>query len=204
MIFLASRRWRRSGMTLVEMLVVIAIMAVLMALSLPSFTSISESNNLSIGGQLLSDQIRLGTQIASAQNQILEVRLIKRASIPGAPPTYCALQLWTTASTGTMVPAGKITFLPQNIAISENAAFSPLLSLPNLGTGTLPGGSPANSPYVSFKIHPCGYFEPVTAKDAQLYVTLVQKRFSAAASLPANYVMVQISPYTCSPTLYRP
>jgi len=203
---LSARLYRRKAMTLLELLLVMAIMGTLLTLSTPMITSISESNNLTNAGQILSDQIRLGTQIASSRNKVIEVRLLKVSQITTSSANYRGIQLWMSDSNGAMKAIDKMVSFPTGIVISESPNFSPLLTMSGISSGTISYGNATNNSYVAFKIHPSGFFEPVpddTTK-SQLYVTLLNNRFTAASSLPFNYVTVQISPYTCATTIYRP
>lgn len=205
---MTSAHWhqRRCAATLMELLVVIAIIAMIAGFSIPKLASISESSNLTAAGQILSDQIKLAAQTASSRNEIVEVRLIKATPSMGGSTAYSSLQIWNPDSTGTLRPMEKIVALPQGIVISENPGFSPLLTLPHISKGTLSGGAASASTYTAFKIHPSGFFEPAPdfASPSQLYLTLLGSRYSSAASLPPNYVTLQISPYTCGITIYRP
>ena len=193
-------------MTLLEMMLVVSIMVILMTFTTPLFTSISESSNLTTAGQILSDQIKLAAQIASSRNQVAEVRLIKLNQTSENTASFRAVQLWMPALSGSMSPVDKITLLPQGIVISESSNLSPLLTLPRIGKGTLSSGAAKNSTYVAFIVHPSGYFEPAPddPDKSHLYITLLSSRYIAASSTPVNYVTVQISPYTCSTTIYRP
>ena len=192
------------GFTLIELLVVVAIMSILASLSVPLLRSLSESSGLTSAGQTLSDQIKLAVQTASSRGQVVEVRLIQVARIPGGTH-YRAVQLWTANTAGTMAPAEKMALFAGGIAINESPQLSPLLGLAGIpgGTFTQAGASLA---YVAFRVHPSGFFEPepdATSK-SHLYVTLLPDRLASASAAPANYLTVQVSPYTCAPAIYRP
>ena len=200
------RRLRARAFTLIELLVVVGIMGLLMALSVPMVASVSESSNLTAAGQTLADQIRLAVQISASRNEVVEVRLVKLSRPAGSAARYRAVQLWTANASGTMVPQEKISLFPGSIAINESPQLSPLLTLPNIQSGTFAQGGASGIPYVAFRVHPSGYFEPepAAATKSHLYVTLLPDRLVAAAAAPPNYLTVQVSPYTCAPAIYRP
>lgn len=190
------------GFSLLELLAVVSVTLVLIAVSAPPLASLLESNNLSSSGQMIADQFTLARQLASVRNQAMEVRLIKL----GEPPRYKAVQIWTASASGGMEAVGKMAKLPESIAISENADLSPLLAIPNMGTGTLHSGAASGKPYTAFKIHPSGYLEPVpnAANRSKCHLTVLSARFATADTAPANYIALQLNPDTGNTSIYRP
>lgn len=189
------------GFSLVELLVVTAVMGILMAMLVPSVTSLLRSSNLTLAGQAVSDQINLARQMASTRSSTMEVRLIK---LPDRNPAgFHAVQVWGTASDGTLKPVGRFSRLPESIFISDNTqTFSPMLSLLT-NTSTLPGGPAGNAPYVSFRIRPTGTVVPsFSGSDkADLYLTLMAEQAGANTN---NIITVQLNPDTAATTIYRP
>ena len=210
--FTAPGPRKSAAFTLVEMLVVVAIMAVLMGLLMPAMTSMLAGTNLAQGGKELADQVALARQIASTRNCTIELRLIKLASLNAQG--YSALQLWMSSPTasGSMAPAGKAVTLPQAVAISEDKTqLSKMLGFLTV-SGTMPaGGAVANAPYVSFSIRPSGAVVPVVSgttngfpSRSSLFLTVVPARFAAATTPPPNFTTVQLNPDTGSVLLFRP
>lgn len=199
----AIRNPRPFAFTLVELLVVISIIAIMMALVVPAVTSLLASSNLSQGGRIVADQISLARQIASTRNCTTEVRLIE---LSGTGQGYNGLQIWVSGTGNSTIPAGKIVPLPQAIAISENKTnLSKMLSY--LTSGTMPSGVAAGASYVSFSLRPSGEVVPVLggASDrSSLYLTVVPARLAASATLPPNFVTIQLNPDNGSPLLFRP
>ncbi|MBE7157614.1 MAG: Verru_Chthon cassette protein D, partial [Rhodospirillales bacterium] len=148
---------RRSGFTLVELLMVMTVLGVLLALTVPLTRSLYESSNLTLSGQTVGDTLVLARQFATSQNQPVEVRFIKaNAGLNG----YSVVQLWqNAAATGNPVPLDKAVALPSNIEISANATLSPMLNPAGLAgaASTMPTGNPqAGKSYVSFTVRPNG------------------------------------------------
>lgn len=188
----------RKAFSLVELLVVVAIMGVLIAVAFPAMTSLMQSNDLTRSGQMLADQVNLARQIASAQNTVVELRLIQ---LPGRTG-YTGIQLWKADSTGALKPVRNIASLPSPMAISPNPAHSGAIS--ELPTGSMPTGTSASSaPYVALQVRPTGFVTPILDMDA-LFFTVMRDTLTANSSLPPNYFMLQINPLTGAPLVYRP
>lgn len=186
---------RPRGFSLVELLVVIAVIGLLAVITVPALTSVMQSSDLTRGGQLVADQVNLARQTASSRNQVIELRLIKIAGRKG----YAATQLWRADDSGQMSPARRIVNLPQSVTIPDNTLSPAIASLPT-GSMTLGGASVS---YCALQIRPSGEVTPIVdMKD--LVFTIVPEVFAGNTSLPANYFLVQINPVTGTPLVYRP
>lgn len=188
----------KSGFSLVELLVVVAIMGVLIAVALPAMTSLMQSSDLTRAGQMLTDQVNLARQIASAQNTVVEVRLIQ---LPGRTG-YTGIQLWKADSAGDLKAVKNVITLPQPMTISANPAHSAAIS--SLPTGSMPNGSSvANASYAALQIRPSGFVTPILEMDS-LFFTVMRDTLTTDSQLPPNYFMLQINPLTGAPLVYRP
>lgn len=85
---------RTRGFSLLELLVVMAVIATLMALAAPAVTAINRGTHLTAGGNLLVDNLKLARQTAIAQNKPVEVRFYELPGEAGNPPAYRGLQLF--------------------------------------------------------------------------------------------------------------
>jgi uncharacterized protein (TIGR02596 family) len=188
----------RTGFSIIELLVVVAILGVLMVLTLPAVSSIMQSSDLTRAGQMLADQVNLARQMASAQSAVTEIRLIE---LPGRTG-YTGIQIWKADSAGTLKAARPLARLPQAVAISRNPAHSAAIG--SLVESKMPAESPvANADYVSVQIRPSGFVTPVMGMNS-LFFTVMSESKTADSSLPANYFMLQINPLTGAPLVYRP
>lgn len=190
---------RISAFSLVELLAVVGIMGILFALTVPAVSSMMESNNLAQAGQTLADQVSLARQIASARNQTVEIRLIKR---PASSPGYNAVQLWSAQGAAGLKAVSKITQFPKGTLIAgDTSKLSQALA--QFTTDTLPDPAGGTLPFASFQVRPSGVVTPTLTMNT-LFLTVVAAKNAAATDFPANYVMVQVNPLTGTPVIFRP
>jgi len=198
---------RKGGFTLLELITVMAIMALLVGLTIPAMISLQQSENLTSAGKIVSDQINLARQLASTNNRTIQLRLIQ---MPGVTSGYNAIQLWRENLTGTSVTPVPVAFsrlvlLPQTVVApySSSAGLSELLTTSSLVTGTMQVSSAANAPYIAFEISPAGVVTP-SLNMTNSYLTVIAANNASSGTVPANYVSVQIDPLTATPLVYRP
>jgi len=197
-----SRRYR--SFSLVELLVVMGILAILMAVTIPAISSVVESNNMNRAGQQVADEINLAKQLSSSRNTTIEMRIFK---LSGASSGYTQLQLGTNSSTGLWVPLTRLSILPQKTAISENTTLSSAFSTNTAPTMTNTGPT-LNATYYPFEFRPTGIMTPVLSI-TNYCLAIVPARYAATtySTLTApikNYAIVQINPLTSTPLVYRP
>ena len=133
--------------TLVEMLAVMGIMAVLLALIVPAATNIIKGNDMTQGGQDLSNQLALARQQALTLNHPVEVRFYQYADPSragesvGNPSTwkFRAMQTFVISEAGTAAALGKVDHFPLTFFIDSGATLSPIIS--NAHPAGTPGGN---------------------------------------------------------------
>lgn len=206
---------RSSAFSLVELLIVIAIMVTLAVLATSGLNHISRSSKLANTAQRLGDQISLARQTAVARNLPVEVRLYK---LPEFDSTTGGASLWRGAQIfimdgTTVVPASRLLLFPNRVIISENAAVSPLLENSSTGLGAeitptsnVGAFSTGNVRYKSFTIRPNGTLAANNGiPDLNWFFTLHQENDPKPDGLkPANFVTIQINPVTSKVTILRP
>jgi uncharacterized protein (TIGR02596 family) len=128
--------------SLVEMLVVMTIIGIVVAITVPAFTGMGKAQALTGAGNNLLDQFALARQTAVAQNRSVEMRFYKRLEHPAQPEASAnprrfrsfrtlAYEEPVRDSAGKMVsvPIALATMqeLPTGIVISEEQTFSTLI-----------------------------------------------------------------------------
>lgn len=123
---------KRSAFSLVEMLVVIAIIGIIGAFAVPAVKSMLKGSGLNAGANMLSDEVALARQHALTKSRIVEFRFYRFADpeVPGetvASTTswqFRAFQFFEIADTGDILPAGKFKRLPDGIVMNKGYAGS--------------------------------------------------------------------------------
>lgn len=187
---------RKHGFSLVELMVAVAIIALLAGLAISAFNSVVISMNLNRTGQMVGDQIALARQEAVSRNTDVEVRFVA-----GNDDTskYTSFQTWRLDAAGENAkPITKFEEFPLPIVI--NGELSPLLTKSNR-SGTANFSSLRNQSYKAVCFRPNGRLDTSLGLD-EAYLT-IQTR-NANVSSPDNYFTIQINPLTGRVSYYRP
>lgn len=188
---------KRAAFSLVELMVVIAIMLLLAAFTVPAFNSLTMGSNLNRAGQLVADQISSARQTAVTRNRETQVWFYESAG--GMNPGWRGMQVWRvdqTASGVTNVPASRVFLFPEGVGIeplespllTADASISGSFTLPSLGTVN----------YAGFRFRASGGTD-VSVNATNNYVTLRQ-----AWGAGSNYYTVQVNPITGKASVFRP
>ena len=224
---------RRAGFSLVELLVVMAIMAILLTLGGPSILGVFKGSALNQGGEMVQDALNSYRQVALANNYPVEVRFYSYAdpSIPSDNGTshYHAIQGFALTSsqvtggniTYTRVPISKPLRLPASVIIDSGKSLSQLIFTCSSGAGgNAPGRASATSSdtplpgvgrtytytYFQFKADGSTNFS-VGGNGAWIYYLTVHASSSGDPSTVAknpNYYTVQVDPLNGRLYTYRP
>ena len=187
---------RQSGFSLVELLVVVAIIALLAALAVPAFNQVVEGTKLSTAGSLLESQLSLARQVAVSRKQRVEVRFYK---FSGA---YRAMQLFIQQADGRYVPLEKVARFPETFVIHAST-YSPLLN--QCASVNRPPSLAAIGDYeaVQFQFSPSGIASLAALQDGKdPFLTLCKETLTDPKA--GNFYTVQLDPYTGKLTSYRP
>jgi uncharacterized protein (TIGR02596 family) len=207
--------------TLVEMLVVLAIIGILTVISVPAITSVVRSSGLTTGGASVMSEIDLARQTAMARNCQVEFRFYKLpdsgAPAGSSPTVYRAFQIFSLDDDGSQTNAvTKVVFLPANIIITNSDTLSSLLPStpsdpPYAVSGSAAGNplgpySPPSYSYMDFHFRANGSTDLNPDSASTWFVTLVNEHDSSSGAngLPANFFTIQVDPLTGRARSFRP
>jgi len=201
----------RSGFTLVEMLAVLAIMALLMALVGPPLLSSLRAARLTQATQMVLDQFSMARQVATSKNRVVEVRFYRLTS-PDAglsDPAVCALQSFELQDDGSATPVGKVSWLPGGVICDSGATLSPVLAAGRAKQWTsadpqvrLPRVNTQYSAW-AIRLRPDGSTD-LPAGSSWFLTLHTGSDGDNLDTLPSNFSLVQFDPWTGLSLLYRP
>lgn len=139
----------RRGFSLIEMLVVIAIVAMLLALATPALTRTMQASRLSAAGEAMMGSVAEAQQAALSSNSPVEMRFFSFMEDVDQAPVYHAYQLFkitqTSQGTGgsatlkeTLVPLGNLIRLPEGIVIPVDSSLTGIFTVNGSSSSGLP------------------------------------------------------------------
>jgi uncharacterized protein (TIGR02596 family) len=223
-LFKPTAGFRERGFTLIEMLVVITLIAIMGAVTVPSVNKIMVGSKLTQSAQLVIDQFSIARQIALTRNHAVEVRIYRfgDAETPGedkSVPTsgrYRAIQLFEITDSGAATALGDAVRLAPSMFFDSGNTLSTLIgsaaSSPAVPTLTASGSQTVSVSMVgntydssTFRFNADGSTNLDVTK--LWFLTLHNRNDQDAQSTPpANFFTLQIEPsnghiYTFRPSL---
>ena len=126
---------RRSAFSLVELLIVVAIIGVIAGFGVPALSGVLRGSALSQASSQLTDSLSLARQHAITKNRIVEVRFYRFGDpeVPGESASdplkgqFRAFQYFEISDSGVIIPVGKYQRLPDTIVMNPGPKLSTLL-----------------------------------------------------------------------------
>jgi uncharacterized protein (TIGR02596 family) len=218
---------RRPGFTLVEVLIVLALIAMLLFMIVPGLKDVFRGSKLTGTADQIMGDLNLARQTAIKESVPVEVRFYKFRN-PDArnEERFAAYQCFrlaqdlNTPSDYTTKRIAKPIFekvktISQGVALVEAEQWSTLVSDEEMKQdrervrGLVPGERDTEANYFSFIITPEGETNLDHSGAKQWYITLVtesdyQAAPDPAAMKPSNFITLQIDPYTANVRRYQP
>jgi uncharacterized protein (TIGR02596 family) len=194
---------------LVELLAVMAIIALLIVSSLPAIGQMLRGSRLTSSGQALVDELNLARQTALTRNLAVEVRFYQLPDYDqpvgtSIPSVYRAAQSFLVEG-DKRTAHGKPVLFSAPVIISTGAAESSFLASPNRPERDATSSDPAvssfdrNYRYRSFQFTPGGATDLTRAED---FLTLILQHDKPLAE-GANFFTLQIDPANGSVRSFR-
>jgi uncharacterized protein (TIGR02596 family) len=209
---------RKSGFSLVELLMVLAIVALISALVIPAATSTMMGSRLSGAANQVLSTLTSARQTAIVHNRTVEVRFYQFGDpeTPGENPAkpetgrYRATQTFEYDEHGAALPVTQVERLPDGIVLDSNIKLSTIFDPQQAKTFTPPLDAPAVLPRGVGTNYACSAFQFTPSGSTKLgfgnwFVTL--HRLTDGDNLaapPSNYASVQVEAISGAVKIYRP
>jgi len=210
----------QAGFSLVEMIIVIAIIALIATFITPAAASLLKGSQLAQAGLMVNDQLALARQTALSKNRLIEVRFYRCGDpeIPGENVTsatrgkYRGMQLFQIEEDGSANPIAEAIRLPVAMIMDSSSTLSTILN-----QTARPVGKSATAPalprvgdvydYSFFRFRPNGSTDLLDPANptAPWFVTIhALTDGDARNSAPPNFYTIQIDAFNGNIRTFRP
>lgn len=199
-----------SGFTLIELMLVIAIVSILLALSVASVRDMMRSTNLTSSSTTVVDTFNLARQKALSSNLPVEVRLFcvppKEGSTVSGSAAFRAIGIYQINENGPQL-INKLIYLHGNAEMAASEKFGTLLFHAASKQAALPALS-GSFEYRSFQYRPDGSTDlnllPPSGDDTWHVMIYNADRPPTDSTPPANYVSIQVDPVSGRTETFQP
>jgi uncharacterized protein (TIGR02596 family) len=210
----------QGGFSLVEMIIVIAIIALIATFITPAAASLLKGSQLGQAGLMVNDQLALARQTALSKNRLIEVRFYRCGDpeIPGENVTnaangkYRGMQLFQIEEDGSANPIAEAIRLPVAMIMDSSSVFSTILNQTARPVGKSPT-APAIPrvgdiyDYSFFRFRPNGSTDLLDPANptAPWFVTIHALTDGDARNVaPPNFYTIQIDAFNGNIRTFRP
>jgi Tfp pilus assembly protein PilE len=193
----------------VEILCVVALVAIMSALALPAYESIRRNAALTKAGNELADAFALARQKASSQNTFTCLVLVTNAASSGLEEQALTV-LEYEALSAAWKPAIAWLCLPQEVSVADLSDGSERVNARQAATGLAPmdlrraGASLSPEDCAMVLLHPEGGLAGNAAAPRRFSARLATDPAPAGGELPPNYYDVIVSADSAALRILRP
>ncbi len=198
--------------SLVELLVVMAVMLILLGIVAPAINSLGSSTRITNTAAAISDRLNQARTAAIVKNRHVEVRFYKLAGDNSQSDQFRATQSFELDDLELSQPRAlsKVLRLPTGTVFHPDTQYSALLDASSdIDSGVAEVAGNADTPFFSFRFKPDGSTDLNPAgpnsgtPPPTWYVTIVEEK-SLLGGLPQNYATILIAPDTGEVSVVRP
>ncbi len=191
------------GFSLVELLVVMAIIGLLMSFASMAVTSVLNGTNLERAGSTVADAIKLARQEAVSKNRETQLAFFELPADASGPQGLRGVEIWRIDDTINGQVTNRVTRLqrlPTQMMISTNSVLSTLLNSSYVITGTTNAGGVGNVNYKAIRFRANGML--AGASGSTNFITVQSARSTGIP--PQDYFTILVNPLTGKVTTIRP
>jgi uncharacterized protein (TIGR02596 family) len=186
-----------TAFSLIELLVVMAIIIMLTVITLPSMRSISSGTNLTGAAEDMAAVVNLARQRAGTFNRQVAIRFFRDTS----SKPFTSYQLWEqkdSANPDSWTSIERVRHLPTGVVVTNSATYSPILEVATY-QGTTNGMS-----FSDILFLPSGSIVAQTNATVTLVQAVGPATTGVVSGLPPNFATIAIESMNARPMIYRP
>jgi len=190
--------------TLVEMIMVVALAALIIAMAVPGFTGVVNSMEINTAVDQITGELRKARQMAMTQNRAVEIRFFQFTddTMIDGEPTIRMYQSWRQEGDGMLRPMANLQRLPRAIVVSADPTLTKLgapITLSEADREVAPS-LPSEGTYLPVRFQPDG--STAFTRGEVWHLTI--KEAARTENPPTNFTTFVIEPLTGAVKLYRP
>lgn len=200
---------KKNGFSLTEILVCMAIIALMAVVAAPMTTTLLNANKLNQSLQIIDENLSIARQTAISHNRAVEIRFYNYSdpSTPSSASAYRAVQIFEVTQSDQLTPLNKVRFLPQSIVIDSTVSISSMLDPAKVTTANGDVSLPRiglDYKYASFRFNADGSTDLLPTAGPWTLTIHDEAKGSGTKSLTGNFATLEIDPLTGTIKYFHP